>query len=176
MNESLNNQFLKLYEPLHSSFTRYCRAISGNNSDAEDLVQDTIVTILTGFEKIKDLSSFKSYLFSVAGNLNQKRSRKKKFRGEINVKELLNLQDMKQDPELQADFRIMYEKMLSLPSRSSEALILFHISDLSLEDIQNIQGGSLSAVKQRLKRGREKLLHQLSEPAKVKAAILFLNL
>lgn len=79
MNESLNNQFLELYEPLHSSFTRYCRAISGNNSDAEDLVQDTVVTVLTGFDKIKYLSSFKSFLFSVAGNLNYKRSRKKKY-------------------------------------------------------------------------------------------------
>ena len=176
MTESLNKQFLELYEPVHSSFTRYCRAISGNNADAEDLVQDTIFTVLTGFDKIKDLSSFKSYLFSVAGNLHRMQSRKKKFKAEINVQELMCLQDMKQNPEAQTDFRIMYEKLLSLPSKTSEALILFHISDLSLEDIQKIQGDKLSAVKMRLKRGREKLLQQLSEPAQIKAAILFLNL
>ncbi len=176
MTESPNRQFLELYEPLHSSFTRYCRAISGNNADAEDLVQDTIFTILTGLDKIRDLSLFKSYLFSVAGNLHRMRSRKKRFNGEINVQELMCLQDLKQNPEVQTDFRIMYDRMLKLPSKTSEALILFHISDLSLQDIQNIQGGSLSAVKQRLKRGRERLLQQLSEPSQVNAAILFLNL
>ncbi len=176
MNESPNKQFLELYEPIHTAFTRYCRAISGNNADAEDLVQDTIITVMTGFGKLKNLSSFKSYIFSVAGNLNRKRSRKKKFRGEINVYELMRIQDTNQDPEVMTDFKIIYEKILKLPAKTSEALILFHISDLSLEDIQEIQGGSLSGVKQRLKRGREKLLQQLSEPVHVKAAILFLNL
>jgi RNA polymerase sigma-70 factor, ECF subfamily len=176
MNESHNNQFLKLYEPLHTVFTRYCRAISGNNADAEDLVQETILTVLTGFDKIKDLSSFKCYLFSIAGNLHRKRFRKMRFKGEINVNDLMNLKDEKRNPEALVDFKIMYEKMLNLPAKTSEALILFHISDLSLEDIQKIQGGSLDAVKQRLKRGREKLIQQLAEPAQVRTAILFLNL
>lgn len=176
MNKSHNNQFLKLYKPIHTSFTRYCRAIAGNNTDAEDLVQEAVLNVLTSFDKIQELSSFKTYLFSVAGNLHRMKSRKKKFKGEINVNDLMNLQDARQDSEALVDFKIMYEKMLNLPVKTSEVLILFHISDLSLEDIQKIQGGSLSAVKLRLKRGREKLIQQLSEPAQVRTAILFLNL
>jgi DNA-directed RNA polymerase specialized sigma24 family protein len=49
MNASLNNQFLELYEPLHCSFIKYCRAISGNNTDAEDLVQDTVFSFLINY-------------------------------------------------------------------------------------------------------------------------------
>lgn len=176
MSVSPNNKFLELYEPVHTPFVKYCRAISGNHDDAQDLVQDTIVTVLSGFDKINDLSAFKNYLFSVAGNLHRKRLRKNKFTGEIDADELMAIRDMNQNPEAAADFRIMYDKMMKLPQKTSEALILFHISDLSLEDIQTIQGGSLSGVKLRLKRGREKLLKQLNEPAEVKAAVLFLNL
>ena len=36
-------QFIELYEPVHTNFCRYCRAISGNTRDAEDLVQDSIL-------------------------------------------------------------------------------------------------------------------------------------
>lgn len=38
-----------------------------------------------------------------------------------------------------------------------ETVILFEISGLSLEEIKKIQGGTISGVKSRLKRGRETL-------------------
>ena len=58
--------FLKFYEPIHTQFFKFCRAISGNTEDAEDLIQDTILNVLEGLEKIKDFSVFKSYVFSIA--------------------------------------------------------------------------------------------------------------
>jgi len=81
-----------------------------------------------------------------------------------------------QDQEYLTDFKIIYEKILSLPKRMSETIILFHISDLSLDEIQRIQGGSLSGVKLRLKRGRVKLLSLLNTPEQVKMAQLILTL
>ncbi len=47
--------------------------------------------------------------------------------------------------------------MASLPEKQREALALFEISGLSIEEVREIQGGSLSAVKMRLVRGREQL-------------------
>jgi len=62
-----------------------------------------------------------------------------------------------------------------LPVKMAEALILYHISDLSMGEIQKIQGGSLSGVKLRLKRGREKLLSLLNTKEQVKVALLFIT-
>ena len=42
-----------------------------------------------------------------------------------------------------------------------ETVVLFDVSDLSLEEIRRIQGGTLSGVKMRLKRGRERLARVL---------------
>jgi RNA polymerase sigma-70 factor (ECF subfamily) len=167
-------EFLTLYEPVHKPLSRFCRAISGNIEDGEDLLQDTILNSLVGFNKIKDKNLFKSYLFSVACNLNKMKRRRLKFKAEFNDAEINQIIDSGQDQEYITDFRIVYEKMLSLPPRMSETLILYHISDLSLEEIQKIQGGSLSGVKLRLKRGREKLLSFLNTEKQLKVAVMLL--
>ena len=151
-------EFIELYEPIHNQFCRFCRAISGNAEDSEDLIQDTILNVLVSFDKIRDKLVFKSYMFSVASNLHKMKQRKLKFNVKFNDEETKPVTHYVQDQEYLTDFEIIYEKILLLPQRMGETIILFHISDLPLEEIQKIQGGSLSGVKLRLKRGREKLL------------------
>lgn len=164
--------FLTLYAAHHQKLTRFCRAISGNTEDAEDLMNDTLLIVIEGFDNIKNKSAFPSYLFSVASNLNRKKFKRKKFSADFNEKEMSNIADDSQNAEHLTDFGIVYETILSLPQKTAEALLLFHISDLALEDIQKIQGGSLSGVKLRLKRGREKLLSLLNSPEQAKVAII----
>jgi len=165
--------FLELYKTAHPKLSKFCRAISGNTEDAEDLLNDTILNALEGFSKIKELSSFQAYVFSIASNLNKKRFRRSKFKADFNENEINCLVDISQDPEYVTDFKIIYGHLLALPEKMSEAMILFHITDLPLEEIRKIQGGSLSGVKLRLKRGREKLISKLKIPRQVKVALLF---
>ena len=42
--------FLHHYEPVHNQLYKYCRAVSGNTEDAEDLIQDTILNVLERFD------------------------------------------------------------------------------------------------------------------------------
>lgn len=172
----MHKDFLNHYEPIHDQLCKYCRAISGNQIDADDLIQDTILNVLEKFEDIKDLSVFKSYLFSVASNLYKKKQRRNKFKASFNEEEVKQIIDYGQNQEYITEFKIVYEKILSLPERMAETLILFHISDLSLEEIQKIQGGSLSAVKSRLQRGREKILSLLTTKEQVQVALMLLTL
>jgi RNA polymerase sigma-70 factor (ECF subfamily) len=168
-------EFLKHYEPVHNQFCKFCRAISGDPEDAEDLIQDSILNVLEKYDKIKDLSVFKSYMFSVASNLHKMKQRRSKFRASFNEKEINQIIDSSQNQEHFAEFRIVYEKILSLPTKTAETLILYHISDLSLEEIQKIQGGSLSAIKSRLQRGREKVLSLLNTNKQLKMALMLLT-
>lgn len=169
-------EFLKHYEPIHTAFSRFCRAIAANPEDAEDLLQDAVLNVLEDFGKIKDLSAFKTYLFSVASNLRKMQLRRNKFKATFNKNEIEQIIDHGQNQEHLADFTIVYEKILSLPKKTAEALILFHISDLSLKEIQEIQGSSLSAIKSRLTRGREKVLHLLNDKKQEKMALIFFTL
>lgn len=176
MENRIKNEFIELYEPVHDQFCRYCRAIAGSAEDAEDLIQDTILNVLMSFDKIRDKSVFKSFMFGVAGNLHKMKQRRRKVVMRFSDEETSQITHYAQDQEYLTDFKIIYEKMLLLPQRMAETIMLFHVSDLSLEEIQKIQGGSLSGVKLRLKRGREKLLALLNTPEQVKMAQLILML
>ena len=167
--------FIKHYEPIHNQLYKYCRAITGNTEDAEDLIQDTILIVFDGLEKIKDLNLFKSYIFSVASNQHKMKQRRNKFKASFNEEEINRIVDFGQNQEHYVEFKMIYEKILSLPAKTSETLILYHISDLSVEDIQKIQGGSLSAVRSRIKRGREKVLSLLKTKEQVSIAMMFLS-
>ncbi len=104
------------------------------------------------------------------------RLRRRKFKASFTAAELSQIVDFSQNPEHITDFKIIYEKMLMLPSNMAEALILYHISDLSIDEIHKIQGGSLSGVKMRLTRGREKLLSSLTTKVQKNLAITLLTI
>jgi DNA-directed RNA polymerase specialized sigma24 family protein len=58
---------------------------------------------------------------------------------------------------------LLYNALNLLPVKQRETVMLFEISELSIEEIRNIQGGSISGVKSRLTRGRERLTELLSD-------------
>lgn len=164
---------MQAYRPLHQHLYAFCRALCGNEADAADLLQDTALNTMQNMHRLKDPGAFRAFVFSIARNLYKMKMRRKKFKVEYSPKEAESITGSTNDPELLTDFSIVYETMQKLPQRTAEALILFHISDVSLKDIQKIQGGSLSGVKLRLKRGREKLMTLLSTPEHSKILVLF---
>jgi RNA polymerase sigma-70 factor (ECF subfamily) len=166
-----HQKFLQLYSPIHDQLFRFCRATSGNLQDAEDLLQDTVVAALDGLKRLKDHSAFKSFIFSIASNLNKMRLRRGKFSGEIAFNDLVQIEDGAMNAEAILDFKIIHEKMMLLPARTAESMILYHISDLPIKEISKIQRSSESAVKLRLHRRRKKLLRLLNTPEQKKAAM-----
>ena len=166
-------EFMALYEPVHSRLSNYCRSMVRNRTDAEDLLHDTVVAAYEQFGRLENPDRFAGYLFTIASNLFKKQLRKKKFSGKYDEKEALMLEDLTVDTETRADLSVVMQKMELLPGLQREALILFHISDLPMEEIRNIQGGSLSAVKQRIKRGRERLMQLLTERQQILITLFF---
>jgi RNA polymerase sigma-70 factor (ECF subfamily) len=61
------------------------------------------------------------------------------------------------------DVEVLYSLLEKLPPRQRECVVLFELSGFSLEEIRQVQGGTLSGVKSRLKRGREQLRRWLLE-------------
>lgn len=63
------------------------------------------------------------------------------------------------------DIYFLNQALSKLVSEQRESVILFEIVGLSIKEIMEIQGVSESAVKQRLKRGRERLTELLTYEA-----------
>ena len=167
------DNFMLLYQPCHARFARFCRAISRNNEDAKDLMADTVLEAFEKFANLRLPESFLYFLFGMAVRINRKKLRRLKFRGIFNQEKAENIKDYSANPEISMELTLLLEAMQKLPLEHREALTLFEISGLSLKEIQEIQGVSLSAVKARISRARQKLSkllkveddHSYSEPS-----------
>lgn len=167
------DRFLTLYKPISSRLSNYCRHIADSPTDAEDLLHDTVLATYEKMELLKSDAAFPAFMFSTAYNIYSKNLRRRKFNGKYNEAAAAFLKDANASPELITDLTIIFEKMKQLPVKQYEALVLFYISDLPLEDIKDIQQITLSAVKSRIQRGKEKLLKLLNEPQKQIVLTLF---
>ena len=160
-------RFLALLEPIRPGLARYCRAICRDNEAARDLVSETILIACEHFASITgDEKSFSGYLFTTAIRLNKRwrwRNKRKVAYDQVFAE---NIHDTGSAPDSGADVELLYAALRRLPEKQREAVVMFEISGLSLEEIRQIQGGSLSGVKSRIARSREKLAKLLgADPA-----------
>lgn len=158
------NEFLELFEPCRKNLSRFCNAIAGTREDAKDLASETIAEAYNRFDKLRDKKAFVSFLFSIASRINRRTKHKmSRFTG---IAEGQDWKVSETSADTKLDIKILYEALAKLPLKQKESIILFEISGFSIEEIKDIQGGTLSGVKSRLKRGREKLKELLTENSK----------
>lgn len=161
MPETKQQQFFELYFPVQKDISNYCRIITSNGADAHDLMQDTILLAYEGFEKLKNTASFKFYLCSIARNIYFKSRRRLKYNANATLNEIDLRHSILPDAEKDLDVQMLYKAMSHLPIEQREALVMFEIMGFSLDEIRQHQGGSLSGVKSRVTRGRQKLSEML---------------
>ena len=161
--EDLQHRFLELYEPIHAQFHRYCEVMVKNEELAKDLQSDVILAAYENFDSLRKPESFKFYLFGIARNIFRKKLSRKKMMKQYELSNTEQKHDSGSAAEVNVDIGLLYEKLDLLSIKQKEALILFEISGFSLKEIKEIQGDSLSAVKLRLSRGRQKLREMLSD-------------
>ena len=154
---SQREEFLRLYEKHHEAFGRFCRAKAYGVMDAEDLMGESILKALESFENLRNKEAFLGYLIGISKNIVHSKLRRKKFKGNYNEEAftLIRAEGVSADDRL--DIQFLYQCLNELNEDQKEAIILFEISGYSIKEIAVIQDAGESAVKQRLKRGREKL-------------------
>ncbi len=155
--------FLELFKPVEQNLYRYARAMADSYEESKDLAADTLLAAYEGFESLKYKDAFLSYLFTIASRIAKKKRWRKKFFGVYNEIEANQIPDHSQNSDRNIDIELLYKAMGQLPAKQKEALVLFEISGFSLKEIQEMQGSSLSAVKSRISRGRQKLAQLLQE-------------
>ena len=167
--ESREQRFLRLLDPIWSQLARYTRALAKEHEAARDLLAETVALAWEHFDRLRDEIAFKRYLFRIAVRLNG-RARRRNAR-QVPLDDALSerLTTLDSNPERAVEVSLLYAAMELLPEKQREALMLFEISALTLEEIRAIQGGTLSGVKTRLARGRESLTKILGIAPEIKA-------
>jgi RNA polymerase sigma-70 factor (ECF subfamily) len=153
--------FLALYEPVHERFERFCRARVYGNLDYRDLMNDTLIVAYTKIDELKSNDAFVYFLFGIAVRILSNNKRKKHEERIHNDQAILGVISNETNPETEMDIHFLYLALQQLPEKQSECIILFEISGFSIKEIAQTQQAGESAVKLRLKRGREKLMEIL---------------
>jgi RNA polymerase sigma-70 factor (ECF subfamily) len=168
MKDTKQNEFLALYEPIHDRFERFCRARVYGDLDFRDVINESLLIAYSKFESLTSPKSFLSFLFGIAvrviGNQLQKKETKR-FNGN---EQYIEQKDHVSSPAEQADVHFLFQALAELVDEQREAIILFELSGFSIKEIAAVQNASEAAVKQRLKRGREKLTELLTYESTLK--------
>ena len=153
MNNKKQKHFLKLYQPVHVRFEKFCRARAFGDMPYEDLVNESLLIAFKKMNEIKNEKAFLSYLIGISTRILANSKRKKKS---INVDEpsiFTQYPDPNNFIEKQFEIELLYQSLAKLPELQKEAIILFEITGFSIKEIMKIQDSGESAVKQRLSRG-----------------------
>lgn len=157
-------EFLNGIEPLRPELFRFCRSLTRNVWDAEDLVQDTL---LKAFAKLADVhwqvDNPRAYLFRIATNHWIDITRKGK---EGDMPEGYDEQSKDAPAEQKPEVREAISRLAStLPPSERAAVLLKDVFNFSLEDTANYMQTTVGAVKSALHRGRGKLEGAKEQPA-----------
>ena len=160
MSKQKQIQFLKMYEPVHERFERFCRARVYGDMEYTDLINASLLAAFENLEDLKSKQAFLSYLCSISLRILANNHRKKKPKLELESKQYES--SNMNDTSLSTDVSFLYDALRKINTEQREALILFEITGFSIKEIAEIQEVGISAVKQRLKRGRACLKEQLT--------------
>jgi RNA polymerase sigma-70 factor (ECF subfamily) len=159
--EERKERFLALLEPVYPRLSRYALAITRDREEARDLVGESVLRALERFDTLRDESSFAGFLFRIASHTHKRAHYRERMKQAFDPRMTQGLTDQGTSPERSAEAAIVMAALDSLPEKIKETILLFDIADLSLEEVRKIQGGTLSGVKSRLKRGHEALKQNL---------------
>jgi len=141
-----------------------------SHETACDLTQETFIKALRGLPGFQLNRSFKPWLLRIATNacLNAIRDTKEHESLEAILEENPHAEPAdKSDVEMEAEWRLSQQQLndalATLPVRHREIFVLRYQHDLSYEEISEVTGETLSAVKSQLFRIRERLRVILKE-------------
>lgn len=129
---------------------RLCLITLGNVSDAEDVIQETMVTYMQKKPEFLDAEHEKAWLITVATNKCKDLLR---FRARHPMIDLEQIQEFTVE---KSDSGIL-EALMTLPEKFRMVLILYYVEEYRIEEIAKVIGKTPSAVKMRLQKGRKLL-------------------
>jgi RNA polymerase sigma factor (sigma-70 family) len=145
----------------HDSVWRYLRSLSNSDDAASDLSQDVWLRVMRGIATLRDPARFRPWLFGIARRVSIDRLRSQ-YRWNVDedaVLEELPAADL--DAAMETDLAALEAGIESLPMREREALALFYLRELSIDEIAVLLAVPPGTVKSRLFRARRILKQEL---------------
>ncbi len=143
----------------------YCRALAARRAelDPDDLLQEGLLRALEGYASLRKAERFRPWLFRIITHAFFAERRRAWWRRWTGAEPPEHLASIFPPDSSEAD--ALLAALATLGAQERSAVILADLCGFSLAEIQFVQGArSLSAIKSRLVRAREKLRNAIEKP------------
>ena len=153
-----------LVERYYPRLLRYGIRMLGSRADAEEAVQDTFVRAHRSLARYEEQSRFGPWLFRILLNQLRTLSAKRRRREQTFVPFGVEAGSTPAPDTAELQWQVDVQgALMRLAPDAREALLLKFVEDRSYEDMADITGVGVSALKMRVKRAREQLRAFLRE-------------
>lgn len=152
----INQQAERLLGEYGNSILRLAYSYLHQMSDAEDVLQDTIIQYIKNSPSFESTAHEKAWLMRVAINISKNKIAYKKKRETLELDENLFIEEEK-------DLKFVWDAVKSLPPKYSEVIHLFYHEGYTTAQIAEMLSKNEATVRSLLHRGREKLKVMLKE-------------
>ncbi len=146
----------RMLESYGDSILRLSYSYLHNMSDAEDVVQETLIKYIKTAPEFESEAHEKAWLLKVASNLSKNKIDYNRIRQTDELNETLVAEERE-------DLSFVWEAVKGLPDNYRDVIHLFYHEGYQTREIASILGRKESTVRSDLKRGREKLREVLKE-------------
>jgi RNA polymerase sigma-70 factor (ECF subfamily) len=164
---SSHADFEQLAMPLFDSIYRFARWLAQDDTEAEDLVQETYVKALAGFASFTPGTDFRAWMFRILRNafLNSRTGLRARMTVQLEPEEV---EYVAVDPHTPETFALssatqagIQAALEALPPHYREAILLCDVEEMSYQEIAEVLDVPIGTVMSRLARGRKLLREKL---------------
>jgi len=164
LTDARNARFMNLLQPVYGDCQRWAYTLTGNQVDAEDVLEDGILTALKSFHQLKNEDAFKTWMFRILRTSALQRHRR------ASPAELLEPVELdRQAPGRESGIaqretaELVHGCLAKLAPEQRMALELFELHELSIREVAQVMGKAETAVRVQLHRARIRMAEMLRE-------------
>lgn len=154
--EAINQRAEKILNDYGNNILRIAYSYLHNMSDAEEILQETLIRFLKAAPCFESQDHEKAWLLRVAVNLSKNRIDYNRIRSTDELNETLVAND-------QEDLSFVWNAVKDLPQKYREVIHLYYHEGYSSAQIAQIVGRKESTIRSDLRRGHAKLKEVLKE-------------
>lgn len=169
--DARTERFRRLLEPVHDRVLTFARGLCRSSADGDDLFQESALRAFTKLDALREDGAFRTWLFRIVITLHRKRARRAFWRRFLPLRDGPETDDdVSPAASGERDYRVSAwapdagdatararAALATLPVEQREAIVLFEMEGWQVDEIAQLQSISVSAVKSRLARGRDRL-------------------
>lgn len=153
----------RLLAPHHERAVLTARRLSRDTLEGDDLYQEAVVRAYRKLDGLREEAKFRSWFYAVLLSLHRTRTRWSFWRRFVALEPLLQVErepgavDANAFEEEAVQLARIRQALAALPTEQRQAVVLHDLDGFTMEEIATMTGVTVSAVKSRTSRGRQRL-------------------